>query len=113
MLPAIIEAVGRRMPVLVDSGFRRGTDIIKALAIGAQAVCIGRPYLWASVHWVRRVSSASLRSFDPRTLCRCKAHGHVGRPDRAEVGPRIAGSGWGERGGPALPTGAKCALLWR
>jgi isopentenyl diphosphate isomerase/L-lactate dehydrogenase-like FMN-dependent dehydrogenase len=34
------------MPVLVDSGFRRGTDIIKALAIGAQAVCIGRPYLW-------------------------------------------------------------------
>src|SRR4051794_3260791 len=34
------------MPVLVDSGFRRGTDIIKALAMGAQAVCIGRPYLW-------------------------------------------------------------------
>src|SRR6202043_1883144 len=31
---------------LVDSGFRRGTDIIKALAMGAQAVCIGRPYLW-------------------------------------------------------------------
>jgi len=36
----------RRMPVLVDSGFRRGTDIIKALALGARAVCIGRPYLW-------------------------------------------------------------------
>jgi isopentenyl diphosphate isomerase/L-lactate dehydrogenase-like FMN-dependent dehydrogenase len=32
--------------VLVDSGFRRGTDIVKALAIGARAVCIGRPYLW-------------------------------------------------------------------
>ena len=32
--------------MLVDSGFRRGTDIIKALAMGAQAVCIGRPYLW-------------------------------------------------------------------
>jgi isopentenyl diphosphate isomerase/L-lactate dehydrogenase-like FMN-dependent dehydrogenase len=45
-LPEIIAAVGGRMPVLVDSGFRRGTDIIKALAIGAQAVCIGRPYLW-------------------------------------------------------------------
>jgi isopentenyl diphosphate isomerase/L-lactate dehydrogenase-like FMN-dependent dehydrogenase len=40
------EAVGGRIPVLVDSGFRRGTDIIKALALGAQAVCIGRPYLW-------------------------------------------------------------------
>jgi 4-hydroxymandelate oxidase len=45
-LPEIIEAVAGRMPVLVDSGFRRGTDIVKALAIGARAVCIGRPYLW-------------------------------------------------------------------
>jgi isopentenyl diphosphate isomerase/L-lactate dehydrogenase-like FMN-dependent dehydrogenase len=36
----------KRIPVLVDSGFRRGTDIIKALAMGARAVCIGRPYLW-------------------------------------------------------------------
>jgi 4-hydroxymandelate oxidase len=46
MLPEIVEAVGGRMPILVDSGFRRGSDIVKALAIGAQAVCIGRPYLW-------------------------------------------------------------------
>jgi 4-hydroxymandelate oxidase len=45
-LPEIIEAVDGRMPVLVDSGFRRGTDIVKALALGARAVCIGRPYLW-------------------------------------------------------------------
>jgi 4-hydroxymandelate oxidase len=46
VLPDIVEAVGGRMPVLVDSGFRRGSDIVKALAIGAKAVCIGRPYLW-------------------------------------------------------------------
>jgi isopentenyl diphosphate isomerase/L-lactate dehydrogenase-like FMN-dependent dehydrogenase len=46
VLPEIIGAVGGRMPVMVDSGFRRGTDIIKALAFGARAVCIGRPYLW-------------------------------------------------------------------
>jgi 4-hydroxymandelate oxidase len=46
VLPEIVEAVGGRMPVLVDSGFRRGSDIVKALAMGAQAVCIGRPYLW-------------------------------------------------------------------
>jgi len=45
-LPEIVAAVGGRIPVQVDSGFRRGTDILKALAIGAQAVCIGRPYLW-------------------------------------------------------------------
>jgi 4-hydroxymandelate oxidase len=46
VLPEIVDAVGGRMPVLVDSGFRRGSDIVKALAIGAKAVCIGRPYLW-------------------------------------------------------------------
>ncbi len=45
-LPEILEAVGGRMPVLVDSGFRRGTDIVKALAMGAQGVCVGRPYIW-------------------------------------------------------------------
>jgi isopentenyl diphosphate isomerase/L-lactate dehydrogenase-like FMN-dependent dehydrogenase len=46
ILPEIVDAVGGRVPVLVDSGFRRGTDIVKALAMGAQAVCVGRPYLW-------------------------------------------------------------------
>ena len=45
VLPDIVAAAGR-MPVLVDSGFRRGSDIVKALAIGAKAVCIGRPCLW-------------------------------------------------------------------
>ena len=45
-LPEIVEAVGGRMPILVDSGFRRGSDIVKALAMGAQGVCIGRPYIW-------------------------------------------------------------------
>jgi isopentenyl diphosphate isomerase/L-lactate dehydrogenase-like FMN-dependent dehydrogenase len=45
-LPEILAAVKGRMPVLVDSGFRRGTDICKALALGANAVCVGRPYIW-------------------------------------------------------------------
>jgi isopentenyl diphosphate isomerase/L-lactate dehydrogenase-like FMN-dependent dehydrogenase len=45
-LPAITEEVGGRIPVLVDSGFRRGTDFFKALALGADAVCVGRPYVW-------------------------------------------------------------------
>ncbi len=44
-LPEIIEAAGN-MPVLVDSGFRRGTDIVKALALGAKGVGVGRPALW-------------------------------------------------------------------
>ena len=45
-LPEVVAAVGGRMPVLVDSGFRHGSDIVKALALGAKAVCVGRPYLW-------------------------------------------------------------------
>jgi isopentenyl diphosphate isomerase/L-lactate dehydrogenase-like FMN-dependent dehydrogenase len=45
-LPEIIDAVKGRMPVFVDSGFRRGTDMAKALCMGASGVCIGRPYLW-------------------------------------------------------------------
>src|SRR5260370_33839137 len=45
-LPEIVAAVGGRMPVLIDSGFRRGTDIAKALALGARGVCVGRPYIW-------------------------------------------------------------------
>jgi 4-hydroxymandelate oxidase len=45
-LPEIITAVRGRVPVFVDSGFRRGTDIFKALALGATAVGVGRPYIW-------------------------------------------------------------------
>lgn len=45
-LPEIMAAVNGRMTVIVDSGFRRGTDVVKALAMGAQAVGVGRPYLW-------------------------------------------------------------------
>lgn len=45
-LPECVEAAQGKMPVLVDGGFRRGTDILKALAIGATAVGVARPYLW-------------------------------------------------------------------
>jgi 4-hydroxymandelate oxidase len=45
-LPEVIDAVQGKIPVLIDGGFRRGTDIFKALALGAKAVCIGRPYGW-------------------------------------------------------------------
>ncbi len=45
-LPEVLKAVDGRIPVLIDGGFRRGTDVFKALALGAKAICIGRPYLW-------------------------------------------------------------------
>ncbi|MFN9432873.1 MAG: alpha-hydroxy acid oxidase [Acidobacteriota bacterium] len=47
VLPEVMDATAGRLPVLIDGGFRRGTDIFKAMALGASAVCIGRPYLWA------------------------------------------------------------------
>jgi 4-hydroxymandelate oxidase len=45
-LPAIVDAVGDRLEVIVDGGVRRGTDVLKALALGARAVMVGRPLLW-------------------------------------------------------------------
>ena len=45
-LAEVVAGVQGRMPLIVDGGFRRGTDIFKALALGATAVAIGRPYIW-------------------------------------------------------------------
>ena len=45
-LPAIADAVGDQIEVLLDGGIRRGSDVVKALALGARAVMIGRAYLW-------------------------------------------------------------------
>jgi len=48
VLPKVVEAVGKRITVMVDSGFRRGSDVIKALALGANAVLIGRSTLYGT-----------------------------------------------------------------
>ena len=45
-LPEIVECVAGRIEILLDGGIRRGTDVLKALALGAKAVLIARPYLW-------------------------------------------------------------------
>lgn len=49
-LSRVAAAVGDRAPIIVDGGFRRGTDIIKGLALGATLVAIGRPYMWGLAH---------------------------------------------------------------
>lgn len=46
VLPSVVEAVAGRVPVIVDGGIRRGTDVVKAIALGAAAVQIGRPYVY-------------------------------------------------------------------
>jgi len=66
-LPGIRAAVGQQLAVLFDSGIRTGADVFKALALGADAVCLGRPYVWglaldgqAGVEWVLRCLLAEL-----------------------------------------------------
>jgi 4-hydroxymandelate oxidase len=68
VLPEVVEAVAGRTEVLVDGGVRRGTDVVKALALGARAVLIGRPFLWglavdgeAGVRWVLETLRDELR----------------------------------------------------
>jgi isopentenyl diphosphate isomerase/L-lactate dehydrogenase-like FMN-dependent dehydrogenase len=46
VLPEIVDVVAGRVPVLMDGGVRRGTDVLKALALGAEAVLVGRPCAW-------------------------------------------------------------------
>ncbi len=67
-LPAVLEAVGGKLPVLMDSGIRRGADALKALALGARAVLLGRPYVYglaiAGEDGVREVVENFLAEFD-------------------------------------------------
>ncbi len=67
-LPGIVEAVNGAIPILFDSGIRRGSDIFKALALGAKAVLLGRPYMWglamAGDEGVAEVLNRLLADFD-------------------------------------------------
>lgn len=67
-LPAVAEAVNGKIPVLFDSGVRGGADVFKALALGATAVCLGRPYVYgfaiAGQHGVEEVIGNVLAEFD-------------------------------------------------
>ncbi|HET9154236.1 MAG TPA: lactate 2-monooxygenase [Solirubrobacterales bacterium] len=87
-LAPIAEAVGDELTVLFDSGVRSGTDVLKALALGADAVCLGRPYLWglaldgqAGVETVLKMVLAEL----DLTMALCG----LTRPE--EIGPKLLG----------------------
>jgi 4-hydroxymandelate oxidase len=78
LLPAIADAVSGRVPLLIDGGIRRGTDIVKALCLGASAVAIGRPVLWGlavgGAQGVRQVLEWFRADFDRAlALCGCRA----------------------------------------
>ena len=89
MLPEVLEAVDGRVDVLIDGGIRRGSDIVKALALGARAVLVGRPYLWGLAvdgeAGVRRVLELLRDDLAlALALCGCASVGDV---DRSMVAP--------------------------
>jgi 4-hydroxymandelate oxidase len=86
VLPEIVDAVGGKIPVLIDGGFRRGSDVLKALALGASAVSLGRVPRWGlasfgapGVQRVLEILQAEL------TL----AMAHTGRPTLASIDPTL------------------------
>ena len=74
-LPAIASAVGDHAEILLDGGVRRGTDVLKAIALGARAVLVGRPYIWGlasrGASGVRRVLECSA----PNSISRSRLTG--------------------------------------
>ena len=98
VLPEVVQALGGRVPVLVDSGVRRGAHVVAALALGARAVMIGRPYLFglaaAGERGVARVLEV-LETEMRRTMIL------LGCPSVADLGPEwVGGPSW-ERAMPA------------
>jgi isopentenyl diphosphate isomerase/L-lactate dehydrogenase-like FMN-dependent dehydrogenase len=82
-LPGVVEAVAGRVPVLLDSGVRGGADAFKALALGATAVLIGRPYVYglgvAGEDGVREVIQNFLADFDlTMGLAGCRSIAEIG-----------------------------------
>ena len=93
-LPAVVEAVGGRAEVILDSGVRRGADVIKALALGAKAVLIGRPHIYGlAVEGQRGVEGILeiFRSEIDRTLT-LMGVGSVQELDRSWLIPRTGRS---------------------
>jgi 4-hydroxymandelate oxidase len=94
-LPEVVAAVGDRADVLVDGGIRRGTDVVKALALGARAVLVGRPVVSGlavgGAEGVRRVVEILLGEFD-------NALALIGAPRAAELDSRfITSAPWARR----------------
>jgi len=96
-LPGVVAAVGGRVPVLFDSGIRSGADIFKALALGAAAVCLGRPYAYglaiAGEAGARETIRNVAADFDlTMGLAGCTSAAGIGRESLARDG-ELAGAG--------------------
>ena len=87
-LPEVVAAVDGRVPVIIDSGFRRGTDIFKALALGADAVCIGRAYIWGLAAFGQRGVEKVLDMLDAELSM---VMGQMGASSIGEIGMQHIG----------------------
>jgi len=101
VLPEIARAVDGRVPILIDSGFRRGTDAFVALALGASAVGVGRPYLWGLSAFGQEGVEAvlSILRLELETAMRQMETSDLAAIDASRVRPRAAYAAPG--GGPA------------
>ncbi len=87
-LPDVVRAVGGRVPVLVDSGVRRGADVFKALARGADAVAIGRPYVWGLGAFGQEGVERTLEILHRELVLAMRA---AGTQTVADIGPSFVG----------------------
>ena len=90
MLPPIVDRVGQRTAVLIDGGFRRGTDVVKALALGAQAVLLGRATLYGLAAGGERGVDRALQIITTEID---RALGQLGVCSVAELGPHLVRRG--------------------
>ena len=97
LLPAVREAVGDRLTILVDGGMRRGTDVIKALALGADAVFVGRSALYGVA---AAGKAGAKRALDIIREEMVRDLGLLGVPSIAELSPRLLVNSTHARGGP-------------
>ena len=96
-LDGVAEAVGNKVPVLLDGGIRGGADVFKALALGAAAVCVGRPYVYglalAGRAGVRAVISNIAAEFDlTMALAGCRSVSELSPDNLARPGEDVAGA---------------------
>jgi len=89
-LPEVAETVGGRMPIIVDGGFRRGTDVFKGIARGATAVAVGRPYLWGLGAFGQQGVERVLEILTQELHITMRS---VGTPTLADIGPQSIGVG--------------------
>ncbi len=82
-LPEVAAAIGGKVPLLVDSGFRRGTDIFKALALGADAVCLGRACIWGLAAFGQTGVEKVLQMLNAELAM---VMGQMGAPSIADIG---------------------------